>query len=157
MRHILAILFLFISTTASASELIKVQRYQLGTVLPSASLNGSALTFYVDRTKDPTKQGYSVLEMDVYYTHANNGALTATCTVGETQTTATVAPTTCVVTSGVCAVKFAGVMTTDSLSASKNYGLVLGIGSSPVVKCVMSHGGSAAAGDKVIVIGRLTN
>lgn len=129
------------------------------TLLDSAALNGAAST--LDFTVDTN--GASILSIDTQFTHANNGALTWTCTgLSAAETTASntrvaTTLTTCSVSSGTCTLKNAGVFTTESQSADYDYNTLVGVVGQEQVTCTISHGGSPAAGDTVIVTARLCN
>lgn len=124
-------------------------------LLNDIALNGSATvrTFTVEDL-----EGYAELGLDVKFTHANNGTITFTCTgksahplvADQLDTTLT----TCTTASGTCTLNFGGVVVTPSLSASKTYTFPLKILNQKRVKCVVAHGGSPSASDKLTVVGR---
>lgn len=104
-------------------------------------------------------QGASLLAVDLQYTHANNGALTLTCTgkssPDSSGTVVDTTLTTCSVLSGTCTLNDGGVFVNPSLSADKDYSVLVGVAGQYQAKCTVSHGGSATASDKIKATGRL--
>lgn len=104
--------------------------------------------------------GYDILVISTQYTHANDGALTFTCTgksAGATDASVTkvdTTMTTCSTSSGTCTLNWSGVVVTPSLTADKDFNFVLGILGEQSIKCIISHGGSPGSGDLVTVTAR---
>ena len=104
-------------------------------------------------------QGASLLSVDLQFTHAANGALTVTCTgksaPGDGKAVVDTTLTVCSVASGVCTLDDAGVFTTASLSADKDFNVLVGVAGQERVTCTVTHGGTPTAGDTIIATGRL--
>jgi hypothetical protein len=170
-RLLLTIAVLLTPCMAGASETVP-----LGTLLSAVPLNGAAstLTFYVGQNVDcgrnnscaptsatDTSTGASIrdydklrLELSFDYT-AQAGAITLTCTEGQTRATATGRMSTATLASGAYTLAWSGVVTTPSMSEDTIWPVVLNLRSTPVVKCVVSHGGTPGATDKITVTGWL--
>lgn len=108
-------------------------------------------------------EGYSLLTLYQQYTHATNGTLTLTCTGksaaaadNSQQPKVDSTPTTCTTASGTCTLNFAGVFVSPTLSADKDYTIVIGVAGEVSVTCTMAHGGAATAGDLLTITGRLS-
>jgi hypothetical protein len=150
----------------------------LGTLLSDVAMNGAAatMTFYIGRRADcgysganscsPTStndnstgaevSSYTAvgLEIDFDYT-AQAGAITLTCTEGQTRATATGRIPTATLASGTYTLAWSGVVTSPSLSADTIWYVEFNLGGAPVTKCVMSHGGTPGATDTITVTGWL--
>ena len=113
-------------------------------------LNGAAATRTL--TIGPTACGrdltsYKTMVIETSYSYAAAGAITWTCTQGPSASQAVYAMSTCTTSGGTCTLNWSGVATTPSLSADKQYGVRIDIKGYPVVKCVVSHGGTPGATD----------
>lgn len=146
-----------------------------GALLDGVALNAGAasLTFYIGKgidcgrgnSCDPTSAtdnstgeeviGYTALRLEFDYTHANNGAITLTCTDGSTRADADHTITSSSLSSGTYTLDWSGVVSTASLTTDKDWSLVLNLNISPVLKCVLSHGGTPNASDLITVRGWL--
>ena len=170
MRTLILALFLFPSL-ASASRITPV-----GTLLDDVALNGAAATrtFYVGRkvdcgrnnSCDPTSatatptgdlvRDYNKLRLMLTFDYtAQAGAITLTCTEGSTRTLATGVPSTATLSSGTYTLAWSGVVVTPSMSADTKWPVVINLNATEVVKCVVSHGGTPGATDKITVVGWL--
>jgi hypothetical protein len=126
--------------------------YPLGTKLSAVSLNAApaSRTFTVGPTIGNDRLlDYGTLVMEIAFTHTNNGAITTTCTTGLTAATATKTMTTCTVSAGDCNLQWGGVMVTPTLTTDTSWSQRLNIRGHPALSCVVSHGGTPAAGDVV--------
>jgi hypothetical protein len=170
---IIALCLLLVPALGLAQDAHKTAR--LGTLLNAAALNGSSLTFYVGlradcgassvNSCDPTSttdnstgdyvQAYSKLRLRMDYSHANNGAITLTCTEGMTRAGADGTPSTATLASGTYTLAWSGVVTTPSLTGNTVWPIVLNTNGAPVIKCVVSHGGTPNASDTITVTGWL--
>lgn len=164
---LLSLVFLHAQMPAPATAAVDQHKaVYLGSVLSAVDLSGAAgtRTFiigprivasdYTDSTVTTTGEqlrGFSKMQIEVKYSHNNNGTITTTCTGGATRTTATSSLTTCTVSSGTCTLNFAGVMVTSSLSADKDWLQYLGLNGENVVQCVIAHGGTPDSSDLVTV------
>jgi hypothetical protein len=118
----------------------------------AAPLNGT-VRFVVPKSK---ASGYSVMLLHIWYTHANNGALTLTCTsIDNSGGTKSYEPTTCQVVAGTCNLQFGGVYTTPSLSADKYFAVPVGILGYHDIACTLAHGGTPGANDTARIDGWL--
>jgi hypothetical protein len=161
MKNIVLVVMLSLSAAACASSETSVSTYNLGTLLNAVALNGAAATRTF--TIAPQLSNYhSLLEYSTLVTRmtydydSNAGALSMTCTEGDTTTTATGSLTVCsTISSGTCTVDFSGVMTTASLSADKKWTWSLGIAGSQALSCVVAQSGSPGASEKITVTGFL--
>lgn len=120
----------------------------LGTILPEVALNASAAnrTFVL-----PTNSGigFSTLMLFVNYTHNTDGQLDVTCTGGPAATDRDYQPTTCVVATGVCTLKFGGKVQTDGdLTANTKFWARIGIAGTKDMSCVVTES-TPTADDKV--------
>lgn len=127
----------------------------LGTLKAATSLT-SAVAFTIPESQSCNLMGYDLLVLTMHFTHANNGALTTTCTVSDDAGVTDAAPTTCATASGTCTLSFAGVFVTPSLTADKDYVIRADIGGYRHIECSTAHGGAPAAGDTLSVTGYLT-
>jgi hypothetical protein len=122
--------------------------------LDDVSLNGAAgtRTFQVNMVL-----GFDLLVLYLKYDHDSNaGTITTACTVSDDGNTDDYQPTTCDVASGTCTLSMAGTFVTASLSADTNFQIVLGITGSRDVECVVTHGGTPGADEKITVSGYAT-
>ena len=150
-----AVCFLFSASVMAASAEVTGSVCVIsdaGSTLNQAALNGTAASRTI--TLGPTVCGrplesYKTLVIETNFSYAATGALTWTCLQGPTAARAIYKPTTCTTASGTCTLNNAGVMSTASLSASLAYGVRIGIQGYPVVKCVISHGGTPGATDTI--------
>jgi hypothetical protein len=100
--------------------------------------------------------GYAVMTLHISYTHANNGALTLTCTsIDNSGGTTEYTPTTCVSIAGTCNLQDAGIYVTAELTGNKNYVVPVGILGFHDMKCTLAHGGTPNASDTVTIDGWL--
>lgn len=159
-KYLLAMSFLVFVLPAYAQDTGGNRKVsQTVTGLDAVALNGAAATrtFVISTDSDQnsntgsTANGYMAIHFWVDFTHANNGTLTLTCTVGPSSADNDYTPTTCTVASGTCTLNFGGVIVTPSLSADKKYEASMLILGNRDVSCVMAHGGTPAAGDIVTV------
>lgn len=153
------VFILFVAVPAVAQE--KNRTLSLGTLLNAVASNAAAAsrTFTVGPTLGRDHLlNYSKAVFEIFYDYTSSaGAVTMTCTSGQTVATANFQLTLCQTSSGsgVCTVNIgAGVFTTASLSADTRYSVVLGIAGRPALSCVMSHA-SPGAGEKFTVTGYL--
>ena len=119
--------------------------------LNAVALNASApdRTFTIDNP-----MGFATFTAFVDYTHANNGTLTLTCTASDDNNVTPFTLTTCVVASGICTLKDAGVYVTDgALTGDKQYVIPVGIRGYPSVECILDHGGAPNGSDLVTLTG----
>jgi len=175
MRNLIIALCLLAPTTGMAQAKHRQVR-KLATLLDAVALNAAAAsrTFYIgarddcgrNNSCDPTSatdtsKGDAVtafdavgLELSFDYT-ANAGAITLTCTEGQTRATATGRIPTATLASGTYTLAWSGVVTSPSLSADTIWRVEFNLGAAPVTKCVVSHGGTPGATDKITVTGWL--
>ncbi len=102
--------------------------------------------------------GNDTLAIDFKYTHANNGTLTFTCTgkratkAGETEDNTVL--TTGTLSSGTFTLIASGIVVTPSLSANTVMDFVLGVKGQSKMSCLVEHGGTPNASDKITVTAR---
>ena len=140
---------------AEARTIRKCQNTKL--LLNEVALNGAAGT----RTFEVAKLGgWDVLRLDVQFTHNNNGALTVTCTglsaraadnstVNQVDTQRSV----CSFSGAACTLALSTTWATASLSADTDYTFSIDVSADEELNCVIAHGGSADADDKVTITG----
>lgn len=157
MYKFLFILF-FIPSMAFAQHGKVIKTFYKANALNAVALNAgaSSLTFYIDYAAIKAAyemRGPATLGFDMYFDYAATaGTITTTCTVGATQATATRSLTTCTVSSGTCTLNNSGIIVHSSMSADTYWFQELGLPVSvPVIKCVVAHGGSPGATDKITV------
>ena len=153
MKHIFVGLSLLLSAPAAAQYLPPTSR--VVTALDSVALNAASTSLTFTSHDDGgvgDTNGYLEVMFWVDYTHANNGALTLTCTAGPSSSDKDYEPTTCQVASGTCTLAFGGLLVTPSLSGDKKYAAgPLRIANHRAFSCIISHGGTPDAGDIVTV------
>lgn len=122
------------------------------TYLSAVALNGAAAT----RTWQINDAlGWATAVLFVEYTHANNGALTVTCTASDDANTTDFTLQTCTISGGACTLNDAGTYATGSLTGDKDYTFRVGLLGYDDVECVIAHGGAPDANDLVTVTGYL--
>lgn len=136
----------------------RAQFSRVVTALNAVALNAgaSALTFAVSDTSD-LGPGYAEgYEYAIFFMHfdytAQAGAISLTCTGGPSSSDVAYRPTVVSsVSSGTGTVAMSGVLTTASLSADTKWWWVLRILGARDLSCVVAHGGTPGATDKITV------
>jgi hypothetical protein len=159
LRLIATLAFLLPHLALAAGEPGKRYVMDLGTLLDAKALNGAAATrtFTVGpRENNIDILGYDEIVLEHYFDYtATAGTITTTCKVGRTVATAAFSPTTCTTATGTCTVNMGGVFVTASLSADTKWVVRMRIEGYAALSCVVAHGGSPGATDKITVTGYL--
>lgn len=126
----------------------------LSGLLTSAALNGALAT----RSFALATSGYKWLNVKISFTKANNGTLTLLCDSVTSDTVATnthYTRTTCATAAGACTLSWDVGATTPTLTASKDFSVLVKVEGHAYTECSITHNGAPAAGDTVSVTGEL--
>lgn len=163
---LLALMLAFCAPAFADGGPVKNKRVatSLLTCLDDVALNGAASTRTfvwpcVAESRYADALGYDTLVLHLYFTHGNNGALTLTCTHqdgsdDDPETADQITPTVCT-GSGSCTLTDSGTFTSASLSADWDRTIRLDVAGLKNGQCVIAHGGSPDASDKITIKGRL--
>lgn len=154
MRTLFAVLILSIALPVAAEN----RATGVGTPLDNVAMNAAAgtRTFTVGPDIGRVKlASYSYIVFEFDFTHANSGNIVLTCSVGQTAATANKTPQVCS-GSGTCTLNDAGIFS-KAVTGDKKWSARMGIRGFLAMSCVASHSGSPAAGDKLTVVGYVTD
>lgn len=137
--------------------------FDLGTLLNDIALNAAAATrtFTIGPTLSTPDNLYLInfnrLRLDFSYTYVTAGTIAAQVLSGRTVAAATFYPTTTTVSSGAAVLNWAGLWTSPTFGASKDWYIVTEIRDFALTFTVTHSSGSVTANDKLTVTGLLYN